>query len=144
MTPVWLGRIQTRWFLLATVGLVWNIIFTPFLTLIAGGASIGDLYKVTLGALVVTALLGLVTESIYHFLQQFRWEKDWPAIFILLEGIPEGLIVFFILQQFVGFDIPPLAFAVDFATTWVLVFFTAHGPMRVPFLRWRYRGGRIV
>jgi len=144
MTPVWWGRIQTRWFLLFTVGLVWSIILTPFLTIIGGGASVGDLYKVTLGALVVTALLGLVTESIYHLLQQFRWEKDWPAIFILGEGIPEGFIVFFILQQFVGFNIPPLAFAIDFATTWVIVFFAAHGPMRVPFLRWRYRGGRIV
>lgn len=144
MTPVWLGRIQTRWFLLFTVGLVWNIVFTPFLTLFAGGASLGQLYQVTLGALVVTGLLGFLTESIYHLLQQFRWEKDWPAIFILLEGIPEGLLVFFILQQILGFDIPPLAFAIDFATTWVIVFFAAHGPMRVPFLRWRYRGGRIV
>lgn len=144
MTPVLFGRIQTRWFLLFTVGLGWTIVFTPFLTLFAGGATLGQLYQVTLLALVVTAVIGLVTECIYHFLQQFRWEKDWPAIFILLEGIPEGFIVFFVLQQLLSFNVPPLAFVIDFATTWVVVFLAAHGPMRVPFLRWRYRGGRIV
>jgi hypothetical protein len=144
VTPVLLGRWQTRWFLLLTAGLAWQIVFTPVLLLFAGGASLADLYKVTLLALLVTGLVGFVTEAIYHLLMQFRWEKDWPAMFILLEGIPEGFLVFWILQQLVGFDIPVLAYAIDFATVWLVVFFAAHGPMRIPFLRWRYRGGRIV
>jgi hypothetical protein len=144
MTPVLLGRWQTRWFLLLTAGLAWQIVFTPVLLLFSGGASLTDLYKVTLLALIVTGLVGFVTEAIYHLLMQFRWEKDWPAMFILLEGIPEGLIVFWIVQQLVDFNIPVLAFAIDFATVWLVVFFCAHGPMRIPFLRWRYRGGRIV
>ena len=28
---------------------------------------------------------------VYHLLQQFRWEKDWPTLFALLVGVPEGL-----------------------------------------------------
>jgi hypothetical protein len=143
MTPVLFGRIQTRLFLLATVGLVWTLIFTPVLTLLTS-APLGDLYKVTLWALVVTGVVGILWECLYHFLQQFRWEKDWPAMFILLEAIPESFVVFYVVHAIVGFDVPPLAFGVDFYTTWIVVFFAAHGPMRVPFIRWRYRGGRIV
>jgi hypothetical protein len=143
MTPVLFGRIQTRLFLLATVGLVWTIILTPFLTLISS-ASLSQLYQTTLLALVVTGLIGILWECLYHFLQQFRWEKDWPAMFILLESIPESFVVFFVLQQLLPFNVPPIAFGVDFYTTWIVVFFAAHGPMRIPFIRWRYRGGRIV
>ena len=143
MTPVLFGRIQTRLFLLATVGLAWTIILTPLLTLITS-ASLSQLYKATLLALVLTGVIGILWECLYHFLMQFRWEKDWPAIFILLESIPESFLVFFVLQQLVSFNVPPVAFGVDFYTTWIVVFLTAHGPMRVPFIRWRYRGGRIV
>ena len=35
-------------------------------------------------------------------------------------------------------------FAVHFATTWLAIFLFLQGPMRVPFLRWRFRGGRIL
>jgi hypothetical protein len=143
MTPVLFGRIQTRFFLLATVGLVWTIIITPLLTLITS-ASIGQLYQATLLALVLTGVLGILWECLYHFLMQFRWEKDWPAIFILFESVPESFLVFFVLQQLVSFNVPPVAFGVDYYTTWFVVFLAAHGPMRVPFIRWRYRGGRIV
>jgi hypothetical protein len=143
VTPVLFGRIQTRLFLLATFGLVWTIILTPFLTLISS-ASLSQLYQATLLALVLTGVIGILWECLYHFLQQFRWEKDWPAIFILLESIPESFVVFFVLQKIVSFDVPPIAFGLDFYTTWIVVFFAAHGPLRVPFIRWRYRGGRIV
>ena len=27
---------------------------------------------------------------------------------------------------------------------WFVVWLVANGPMRVPFLRWRFRGGRLV
>ena len=144
MTPVLFGRIQTRLFLLATVGALWTLIFTPVLTLVANGASLSQLYQATFLALVLTGLLGILWECLYHFLMQFRWEKDWPAIFILLESIPESFLVFFVLQKLLSFDVPPIAFGLDFYTTWIVVFLTAHGPMRVPFIRWRYRGGRIV
>ena len=36
------------------------------------------------------------------------------------------------------------AFAVHFGAVWLAVWLVANGPMRVPFLRWRFRGGRLV
>ena len=39
---------------------------------------------------------------------------------------------------------PGWAFATHFAVVWVVVWLVANGPMRVPFLRWRFRGGRLV
>ena len=36
------------------------------------------------------------------------------------------------------------AFLVQFLTTWILVWVVVNGPMRVPFIRWRFRGERLV
>jgi hypothetical protein len=38
--------------------------------------------------LLAVAVLGVVWELIYHFLMQFRWEKDWPTLFGLLTLVP--------------------------------------------------------
>ena len=40
--------------------------------------------------------------------------------------------------------VPLAAFTVHFLVVWILVWLAANGPMRVPFLRWRFRGGRLV
>lgn len=148
MTPTLFGRIQTRIFLLATVGVVWTLIIGPFLTLLVDGADTGDIYRLAFGALVDVAVVGIVWEFIYHGLQQFRWEKDWPTLFGLLNGINEGIVVALLLKADlpwdVGGDIPVGAFTVHFATTWILVWLVANGPMRVLSLRWRFRGGRLI
>jgi len=36
------------------------------------------------------------------------------------------------------------AFLVQFLTTWILVWVVVNGPVRVPFIRWRFRGERLV
>ncbi len=33
---------------------------------------------------------------------------------------------------------------IDFAVVWLAVWLVANGPMRVPFIRWRFHGGRLV
>lgn len=139
MTPTLFGRIQTRIFTCATVGGLWTLIVTPFLPR-------SPSYKVTFTALGLVALLGVVLwEPIYHFLQQFRWEKDWPAMFILLEAIPEGVLVYLLLPPLSDTPVVPWQpFVVLFVTTWLAIFVFVHGPIRVPFLRWRFRGGRFV
>lgn len=142
MTPTFAGRIHTRLVLLATVGVVWTLLIVPFLP---GPA--GPLYGVAFRALALTALFGIVLwEPLYHFLQQFRWEKDWPAVLGLASGLPEGLLVLAVLRGGPLEFAPPsatVAFWLHFATTWTVVWFTAHGPLRVVALRWRYRGGRL-
>ena len=42
------------------------------------------------------------------------------------------------------FPVPTGVFLVQFLTTWLLVWLAANGPMRVPFVHWRFRGGRLI
>lgn len=101
-------------------------------------------YRVLFGILAIVAIVGsVVWEPFYHLIQQWRWEKDWPILYGFLQGIPEGIVTFFIARQL--FDVVPLStFVAHFATTWTLVWLVANGPMRVVSLRWRYRGGRLL
>jgi hypothetical protein len=145
--PTLNGRIQTRIFLLATVGSLWTLIITPILPL--GDTPLGTAYGITFSVLLVTTVLGVLWELVYHGIQQFRWEKDWPTLFGLLTAIPEGLLVWFLFKggaiPWVDPDsLPGPAFVIDFATTWLVVWLVANGPMRVPFIHWRIRGGRLI
>ncbi len=145
MTPTLFGRIQTRIFLVAVVGSLWTLLITPVLP---GGGDDGVPYAMTFSILLVVGVAGIVWEFVYHALQQFRWEKDWPTLLSLVTGINEGLLAWLIVAA--GFapgiddGVPLAAFLVHFITTWLVIFLYANGPMRVPFLRWRYRGGRLV
>ncbi|HJV09787.1 MAG TPA: hypothetical protein VJ653_08895 [Acidimicrobiales bacterium] len=142
MTSTLLGRVQTRLFVVFTVGLLWTLVLTPFLSLPAG-----EEYKVTLITLGWVALLGVVVwEPVLHLLQQFRWEKDWPAMFLLLQAIPEAVLVRVVLDRTLDTADPVGlgTYVLHFATTWLAIFLFLQGPMRVPFLRWRFRGGRIL
>jgi hypothetical protein len=145
MVPILLGRIETRIFLLGVIGSLWTLAITPFLPPLS--APLGDRYKATFTVLAVVLVVGLAWECLYHFLQQFRWEKDWPAFFGLLTGIPEGIVAWLIVSNV---DLPThvsvngTAFVIHFTTVWLVTWMFANGPMRVLFLRWRFRGARII
>lgn len=145
MTPTLFGRIQTRIFLVAVIGSLWTLLITPVLP---GGGEDDVPYAMTFSILLVVGVAGIMWEFLYHALQQFRWEKDWPTLLSLVTGINEGLLAWFIVAAGLapGIDdgVPLSAFLVHFITTWLAIFLYANGPMRVPFLRWRYRGGRLV
>jgi hypothetical protein len=138
VVPTLIGRIQTRLFLLATVGVVVTLLVVPLL-----GGELGT----GLLVLLAVAVLGVLWELLYHFLMQFRWEKDWPTLFGLLTLVPEGLLLFFLLRSgAIGIDpVPPAsAFWTQFILVWIAAWLVANGPMRVPFIRWRFRGGRVL
>ncbi|MEW9549566.1 hypothetical protein [Nonomuraea sp. NPDC050783] len=139
MIPTLAGRVQTRVFVLATVGAV----LTALLALVLP-VSFADAYLVLLAAAVV----GLGWEVLYHLLMQFRWDKDWPTLFGLLTGVPEGLLLWVLLDLGLvpGVEGPLTwwAFAVMFAAVWLGQWLFVNGPMRVLFVRWRLRGGRVV
>jgi hypothetical protein len=144
MVPTLAGRIQTRVFLLATVGVVLTVLITPVLPV---STTLGQTYRTTFSILVSVAVLGIGWEFIYHGLQQFRWEKDWPTMFGLLTGINEGLLLWALITAGVipnADGTPGAAFVVHFAVVWVGVWLFANGPMRVPFIRWRFQGGRLL
>ena len=159
MTPTLFGRIQTRLFVMFVVGGPWTLVVTPFLPVEGGlvvssdAVSLGEAYQLTFTALLLVALVGcLVWEPLYHLLMQFRWEKDWPALFQLLQIVPEGLATWSLLHiddvnplsTAAGkADVPGAAFLALFTTTWIVTWLFVNGPMKIFFLRWRFSGGRL-
>ena len=144
MLPTLNGRLQTRIFMLVVFGGLITLVLTPILP--------GDPdYRTTYLILAAVLVLGIVWELIYHGIQQFRWEKDWPTMFGLITAINEGALVWLLLdlELVPGIDypsdgVPFWAFFIDFAVIWFIVWIWTNGPMRVPFIRWRFFGGRIV
>ena len=145
MVPTLWGRIQTRIFLLATVGVVVTALITPLLPV--DGPLTGT-YATTFAILAAVAMVGVGWEIVYHFFMQFRWEKDWPTLFGLVTLVPEGVLMWGLLLAgavpLVDEAPPFAAFVIQFVAVWVSVWLIANGPMRVPFIRWRFRGGRLV
>lgn len=144
MLPTLNGRIQTRIFMLVVFGGLITLALTPILP--------GDPdYRTTYIILGAVLVLGILWELVYHVIQQFRWEKDWPTMFGLITAINEGALVWLLLdlELVPGIDypsdgVPFWAFFIDFTVIWVIIWIWTNGPMRVPFIRWRFFGGRIV
>ena len=146
MIPVFSGRVQTRFFLLSTVGLPWTLLIGWLLPRPAG-ASVLQAYGVLLLSLVIVGVVGIAWDFVYIALQQYRWEKDWPTLFALLTGIPECITTYLVLRLLgflFGFSVDTAAFLILFTTMWVLMWLVAVGPIKVFLPRWRYNGGRIT
>ncbi|HET9421730.1 MAG TPA: hypothetical protein VFO49_11375 [Nocardioides sp.] len=141
MLPTLNGRIQTRIFMLATWGALITLLITPILP------NDPD-YKTTYIILATVAVLGVIWEIIYHLIQQFRWEKDWPTLFGFITCVNEGALVWLLLEleAIPGIDgeVPFSTFVIDFMVIWVVIWLWVNGPMRVPLIRWRFFGGRII
>jgi hypothetical protein len=142
--PTLSGRIQTRIFLIVVIGGLWALIIAPFLP---GPGSTSDKYRTMYAILLVVVVLGVFWELLYHGLQQLRWEKDWPTLFGLLLGIPEGVVAFFVIRTGVlpaAEDVTVAAFVIGFGTTWIVTWLFVNGPMRVLTVHWRFRGGALL
>ncbi|HEU5475580.1 MAG TPA: hypothetical protein VFV67_33480 [Actinophytocola sp.] len=145
MVPTVLGRIQTRLFLLLVIGGPLTALITPLLPV---DGPMSARYTATFVVLAGVAVLGIGWELIYHLIMQWRWEKDWPTIFGLLTMIPEGILLGALaglnLLPWLPGPVPLGAFAIHFGTVWIAVWLVGQGPMRVPFVHWRFNGGRLV
>ncbi len=144
MLPTLNGRLQTRVFVTLVVGGLWTLLITPVLPV---PGTLPDAYGTAFVVLLALAVLGLGWELLYHLLQQFRWEKDWPTFFGLVTAVNEGALLWLLLEQGAvpGLGPVPLpAVLLQFVTTWLVLWLTVNGPMRVPFVHWRFRGGRLV
>ncbi|MEQ6903401.1 hypothetical protein [Nocardioides sp. YIM 152588] len=145
MLPTLNGRIQTRLFMLIVFGGLITLLITPVLP---GLDLSGDSYQVTYLILATVTVLGVLWELLYHLIQQFRWEKDWPTLFGLITAINEGALVWLLLdlELVPGIDAAPdfWAFFIMFGVIWFVIWVWTNGPMRVPLIRWRFFGGRIV
>ncbi|MFD6163262.1 hypothetical protein ACFWF7_32790 [Nocardia sp. NPDC060256] len=147
MLPTLNGRMQTRVLALSVIGFFVALIITPFLP--TGSLSLGQAYRVTLSILLATVLVGVLWELLYHFLQQFRWEKDWPTLFGFLTMVNEGALMW-VLVRYTTVVLPEslhpslTAFLIQFIVTWIVFWLIVNGPMRVVFHRWRFQGGRFL
>jgi hypothetical protein len=145
VVPTLLGRIQTRLFLLIFLGGALTALLAPILPI---DAPVAQRYQATFVVLGAVTVLGVGWEFVYHLLMQWRWEKDWPTLFGLLTAVPEGILVWVLagrgeLPGLPG-PVPWGAFLIHFGVVWLAVWLFANGPMRVPFIRWRFHGGRLV
>ncbi len=143
MTPTLFGRWQTRFLLLTLVGIPVTIFWALVSALFGGLAG----FLVPFINLVLVAFFGIFWDVLYIFLQSFRWDRDWPPIFQLGEGVLESAWVFFInflLWGFTGgaFPLNLILFSLHYWSVFWFVFWMTQGPLRIFFPRWRFRGGR--
>lgn len=150
MTPGMMGRLQSRLFVVTSFGVIWTAAITPLLPRPAATPLAGA-YRMTFESLLVVAVLGLGWELVYHGLQQWRWDKDWPGMFMLAALLPEALSVWLVLHALgwipggLRFGSPyRQMFAAHVASTWLVMWSVLHGPIRVLFPCWRHSGGRIM
>lgn len=159
MLPTLGGRIQSRIFFTAIIGGFWTFIVALIIPAHLDGATVPThiRFQDAFVILLWTGLLGIVWECIYHFLMQWRWEKDWPTFFGFITIINEGLVVYFLgdngyLPWIFGWNyspkpahlIPVVFFIVQFVVVWLAVWIWVNGPMRVFNIHWRFFGGRLI
>jgi len=138
MTPILIGRWQTRLATVATLGIIVTLIFA---------LAFGSL---TFFAVIFAVLVfGLVWDVVYNLLQSLRWDRDWPAAFHVATGVIEGVLVFVVISLWGLPGIPagsvslPL-FIAHYGTAWLVIFAWVEGPMRAFFPFWRFHGGRLL
>lgn len=139
MTPTLLGRWQTRILLMETVGLLITLLFC------AGVISPGGVTY--FWVLQYVTLLGLGWDVLYIYLQQYRWDQDWPAALQWLAAFWEGLFIVLVLNV-AQIPLPGVSefdlgwFFAHYSLIWVGVFMASQSMMRILFPRWRFRGGQ--
>ncbi len=137
MTPTLIGRWQTRLVMILTLGVIVTAAFA---------ATRDGPFFPTLGYVLG---FGLVWDILYILVQKLRWDRDWPAVFQVANGIVEGLLIFWLIASIGLPGIPrgsvgPATFAAHYGLVWLTIFVWVQGPMRVFFPRWRFHGGRFV
>jgi hypothetical protein len=146
VTPTLAGRVQTRVALLAAIGV-------PLCYFM--GREFGDARSaVTLVGYVMA--FGLVWDPVYHWLQGYRWDQDWPPWLAVAAAFGEGAVLWLALQAAPVWDrlelpglpgvrpMPGRVFAAHYGGVWLATYLAAQGPLRVLFPHWRLSGGRFV
>src|SRR5258708_34230825 len=79
---------------------------------------------------------------------QFRWDKDWPTLLGLVTILPEGLLIWLLLDAGLipGVDghVDASTFVTMFVVGWLGQWLFANGPMRGVVIQWRRPGCRVL
>lgn len=138
MTPTLIGRWQTRTFLMWTFGLLVTLGF---------GMYFNDM-ATPLALLGYVYLIGMVGDFLYNAVQNMRWDYDYPPFMHVITGILEGAVIWILVQlvdlPFVAPNLSLQNFLLHYCTVFAVIFAVVWGPMKIMFVQWRYRGGRIV
>lgn len=140
MTPTLFGRWQTRILLLETVGLTVTLFFCT--GILGPGFGLAPFFY-----LQYILLFGIGWDALYHSLQQWRWDHDWPAVLQWFAALWEWfffVLLFGILQvRLPGIEDFNLGwFSLHYSLVWLSVFVISQSLMRLLFPRWRFRGGQ--
>lgn len=138
MTPTLLGRWQTRFFLLATVGVIVTLFFYGGLL----GSHEGN--PIYFWVLIYVGIFGFFWDILYNYLQKLLWDHDWPGAIQFIACIAEGLVLG-LCFKYIGlplvnnFDVADFIF--HYSLVSFLAFLASWVVMRLLFPRWRFRGG---
>ncbi|HUY86441.1 MAG TPA: hypothetical protein VMU77_04960, partial [Acidimicrobiales bacterium] len=109
-------------------------------------------YQMGFETLGIMAGLGLAWEFVYNWLQRFRWDDDWPPFFMLIQIVPEAVLLWYVShlmgvfpQGPLGFSSPEmLMYVLHVSTLWVVIWLFLLGPMRVLAPWWRFESGVLI
>ena len=142
MTPTLLGRMQTRLWLLATVGVFVTFFFASWFE-----SLVFDAFAIPFVILFWVAVIGLAWDILFNEVQKRRWDSDWPPAYQLFAGIAEGVLVFILIRAAllpgVPENLPAWMFLAHYTTVWFWTFLWTQGPLRILFPQWRFRGGQF-
>lgn len=144
MTPTLYGRWHTRVLLLLTLGGLVTTFFWWWFE---------DDDYLTFIVLGYVLIIGLAWDTLYNYVQTFRWDRDWPPVFQLAAGVVEGGLVAGLIWGLPLFDLelPGVdpdklelwQFLAHYSTVWFITFLASLSLLRIIFPRWRFFGGQI-
>lgn len=136
MTPTRYGRSPTRLVLLGSLGLVVTFFF---------GLAYQDFVTpyVLIGYI---AIIGLAWDRLYNLLQTLCWNRDWPPIFQLGEGIVEGAFLWGLtrLVPLPGIrpDLTLPHFLAHYTAIWLALFLAKQSLPHIDSSFWQLKGGQ--
>ncbi len=145
MTPTLFGRWQTRVFLLGTYGILITLFFGWWFN-----QDDPNSYTTTWSVLGYVLLFGFFWDLLYHFLQRFRWDSDWPPAYQFAAAIVEAVFLWIVLLLEQYITLPGVGrltltqFLAHYWTVWIVIFLLSQSAMRLRFPRWRYNGGELL
>lgn len=154
MVPTLKGRWSTRILLFLWVGVPITFLFSLY---VAGPRSatlpfLGWHYDILpFQILSLLLLVGLILDPVYFYIQQFRWERDWPFAFQFFFSILEFVIVLALVWWgALDFTRPRsqlhtsenyVLFTIHFACVFIPSFIAVLGFIQIFMIRWRFKSG---